>query len=75
MDIKPIKTKKGYEDALVEIASLWDSPKGSEGADKLYILATLAVAYEEKHFPIESPDPVTAILFRMEQQGLKRKDL
>ena len=48
---------------------------GSPEGDELDVLATLVVAYEEKHFPIDPPEPITAIEFRMEQQGLTRKDL
>lgn len=75
MDIKPIRTDADYEAAVLEIEKLWEAPPGSPEADKLDILGTLVVAYQEKHHPIALPDPVTAIRFRMEQQGLKRKDL
>jgi HTH-type transcriptional regulator / antitoxin HigA len=75
MDIRPIKTEADYERALGEIERLWgaaaDTPKG----DKLDILLTLVEAYEQAHYPIDPPDPVEAIKFRMEQMGLTRKDL
>jgi HTH-type transcriptional regulator/antitoxin HigA len=57
------------------LATLWGSPEGSAERDQLQILATLIEKYEEAHFPIDVPEPVDAILFRMEQQGLSRKDL
>jgi HTH-type transcriptional regulator/antitoxin HigA len=73
--IRPIKTEQDYDVALTEVEELWgaepDTPKG----DKLDVLITLVEAYEAKHHSIAPPDPVEAILFRMEQAGLKRKDL
>ncbi len=74
-DVKPIKSNADYERALSEIESLWGAPVGSPRGDKLDVLATLVEAYEAKHFPIDTTDPVSAIEFRMEQQGLTRKDL
>ena len=77
MNIKPIRTVKDHDEALKEISKLMDlnpalgSPKG----DRLDVLITLVQAYEAKHFPMELPDPVEAIKFRMEQQGLRPKDL
>jgi HTH-type transcriptional regulator/antitoxin HigA len=77
MNIKPIRTAKDHNEALKEISKLMDlnpalgSPKG----DRLDVLITLVQAYEAKHFPMELPDPVEAIKFRMEQQGLRPKDL
>ncbi len=74
-DVKPIKSNDDYERALKDIEALWGAPEGSPRGDKLDVLATLVEAYEAKYFPIEAPDPVSAIEFRMEQQGLTRKDL
>lgn len=74
-DVKPIKTNSDYERALEEIEALWGAPDGSPRGDKLDVLATLVDAYEAKHFPIDLPDPISAIEFRMEQLGLTRKDL
>ena len=75
MYIQPIETEVDYDRALAEINALWgaepDTPKG----DRLEILMTLVEAYETKHHFIDPPDPIDAILFRMEQQGLTRKDL
>jgi HTH-type transcriptional regulator/antitoxin HigA len=61
--------------ALRRIEALISAKPGTEQGDELDVLATLAEAYEQKQFPIEAADPVEAILFRMEQQGLSRKDL
>jgi len=75
MDIKPIKTKRDYEHALKEIDKLMDAKPNTRAGDRLDILSTLVVAYEEKHTPIDAPEPVEAILFVMEQRGLSRRDL
>lgn len=75
MDIKPIRTESDYNEALKRIDYLMDFEEGSNEFDELDVLATLVEAYEEKHYKIEAPDPITAIKFRMEQDGLKQKDL
>lgn len=75
MDIRPIRTKRDHERALRRIETLMDAELGTEEGDELEVLATLVEAFEEKHFPVDTADPVDAILFRMEQQGLDRKDL
>jgi HTH-type transcriptional regulator/antitoxin HigA len=75
MDIRPVRTKRDYERALRRIEALMDVASGADEGDELEVLATLVDAYEQKHFPIGAADPVEAILFRMEQQGLERKDL
>src|ERR1700693_528852 len=69
MDIKPIRSESDYERALRRVEELWDSPKGSAESDELDILATLIEAYEQGHYPIELPDPIEAIKFRLEQKG------
>src|SRR5712692_143821 len=69
MEIKPIKNERDYEQALRRVESLWKSPEGSPEGDELDVLATLIEAYEREHFPIDLPDPVEAIKFRLEQQG------
>jgi len=69
MDIKPIKTERDYEQSLQRVESLWNSPQGSAESDELDVLATLIDAYEREHFPIDLPDPVEAIKFRLEQAG------
>lgn len=75
MDIKPIRTKKDHAEALAEVERLWGAkPKTADG-DRLDVLMALVEAYEDQHFPIGPPDPVEAILFRLDQMGLTRKDL
>jgi HTH-type transcriptional regulator/antitoxin HigA len=75
MRIRPIRTEQDHDDALARMAQLMGSAPGSPEGDELEVLATLLDAYEAKHFPVDAPDPITAIEFRMEQQGLTRKDL
>lgn len=75
MEIKPIKNERDYRRALNEIDRLMDARPNTAEGDRLDVLVTLAEAWEEKHWPIELPDPVEAILFAMEQRGLSRRDL
>ena len=75
MNIQPIKTEVDYDRALAEINALWGAKPDTRKGDRLDILMTLVEAYETKHHSIDPPDPIDAILFRMEQQGLTRKDL
>jgi HTH-type transcriptional regulator/antitoxin HigA len=75
MDIRPIKTVQDYDAALAEIEQLWGAEADTPEGDKLDVLITLVEAYENKHYPIDPPDPIDAILFRMEQGGLDRKAL
>lgn len=75
MDIRPIKTEQDYDAALAEIEQLWSAEIDTPEGDKLDVLITLVDAYEQQHHSIELPDPVEAILFRMEQGGLDRKAL
>lgn len=74
-DLKPIRSETDYDEALTEIENLWGAKAGTPEGDRLDILATLINAYEAKTYPMDPPDPVEAIRFRMEQQGLTRKDL
>lgn len=74
-DVKPIRTEADYERALAEVERLWGARSGTPRGDRLDVLATLIDAYESEHHPVDPPDPVEAIRFRMEQQGLTRKDL
>ena len=74
-EIKPIRSETDYEQALAEVERLWGAGSGTPEGDRLDILATLIDAYESEHHPIDPPDPIEAIKFRMEQQGLTRKDL
>ena len=75
MTIKPIKTKKDYHNALVRLELIFDAKKGSREGDELEILGILIEKYEDEHFPIEFPDPIEAIKFRMEQMGYNQTDL
>jgi HTH-type transcriptional regulator/antitoxin HigA len=75
MDIKPIRTKRDYEAALVEIERLMTAKRNTPEGDRLDILVTLVEAYEARHFPLDLPDPVEAIKFVMEQRNLAVKDL
>lgn len=74
-DLKPIRTEADYEAALAEVERLWGAKSGSPKGDRLDVLATLIDVYEAQHYPMDPPDPIEAIHFRMEQQGLTRKDL
>lgn len=74
-ELKPIRTEDDYENALTEVERLWGAANGTPEGDRLDILATLIDDYESVQFPFDPPDPIDAILFRMEQQGLTRKDL
>lgn len=75
MDIRPIKTEADYEAALARVGALMDAQLDTPEGDELDILTTLLESYEDKHYPINAPDPVEAIRFRMEQSGLIDKDL
>ena len=75
MDIRPIRNQRDHAQALREVERLWGARSGTPEADKLEILVTLVDAYEAKHHPIDPPDPIDAVRFRMEQMGLTRSDL
>ena len=75
MDIHPIKTEVDYENSLYKIEKLWGSHEETSDGEELDILLILVEAYEAEHYPIDPPDPIEAIKFRMEQSGLTRKDL
>ena len=75
MTIKPIKTKKDYQQALARLEVLFDAKKGSPKGDELEILGMLVDNYENENFPVGFPDPVEAIKFRMEQLGYTQSDL
>ena len=70
MDIKPIKTDSDYRAALKEIESLMMAETDTPEGERLDVLVTLVEAYEKRHFPLDLPDPVEAIKFRMDQMGL-----
>src|SRR5579859_2613727 len=69
MEIRPIRNQRAYQAALRRLESLWDSKDGSPEFDELDVLATLVEAYEREHYPVDLPDPIEAIKFRLEQQG------
>jgi HTH-type transcriptional regulator/antitoxin HigA len=75
MHLKPIKTKADYEASLREIERLWGAEEGTAEGDRLEVLTTLVEAYEGAHFPMDLPDPIEAIKFRLEQQGEDQKSL
>ena len=77
MDIRPIRTDADYQAALREVAPCFETEPetGSPDGDRFEVMLTLIEAYEAKHFPIDLPDPVDAIKFRMDQAGLTPKDL
>jgi len=75
MKIAPIRNNKDYEKALKRLEQIFDAKKGTEKGDELEILSILIDKYESEQFPIDLPDPIEAIKFRMEQMGMKPKDL
>ena len=75
MIIKPIRNEMDYTLSLKRVEVLMDAAPESEAFDELEILSTMIEAYEVKHYTIDTPDPIEAIKFRMEQEGLKQKDL
>ena len=75
MELKPIRTEAEYEKALERLDIIFDSEPGTKEGDELEILALIIEDYENKHYPIEPPHPIEAIKFRMEQMGMKQKDL
>jgi len=75
MTIKPIKSKKDYQAALARLEQIFDAKPGSKDGDELEILGILIEKYEQTHYPIDYPDPIEAIKFRMEQLGYTQNDL
>ena len=75
MKLKPIRSEYDYDMALKRLEKIFDSEPGTKEGDELEILALLIEDYEDKHYPIGPPDPIEAIKFRMEQMGMKQKDL
>src|SRR5437016_13556511 len=73
--MRPGRSEGDAEEALSELDPLWGSAAGTAEGDRLDVLATLIDFYEAEHFPMDPPDPIEAIKFRMEQQALTRKDL
>ncbi len=77
MNIRPIRTESDYQAVLREVSAYFDNEPepGTEDGDRFEILLTLVEAYEAKQFPVDLPDPIEAIRFRMDQDGLTAKDL
>ncbi len=75
MEIKLIKTENDYNQALERLEVLFDAKKGTPEGDELELLSILIEQYENAHFPIDLPDPIEAIKFRMEQMGYNQNDL
>lgn len=75
MKIKPIRNKLDYQKALEHLELIFDAKRGTDEGDELENLSIVIDIYENENFPIEMPDPISAINFRMEQMGLKQKDL
>ncbi|GJG85208.1 hypothetical protein tb265_03890 [Gemmatimonadetes bacterium T265] len=73
--VRPIQTEADYEAALAEVGMLMDAAHESPEGDRLDVLATLVQAYEARHHAVTPPDPVDAIRFRMDQRGLRPRDL
>jgi HTH-type transcriptional regulator / antitoxin HigA len=74
-ELKPIRTETDLALAMEELKRLWGAKDGTAQSDRLDVLATLIDVFESEHFPMDPPDPIEAIKFRMEQQGITRKDL
>jgi HTH-type transcriptional regulator / antitoxin HigA len=74
-ELRPLRSEADYEAALAEVERLWGAKSGTPRGDRLDVLATLIDVYEGEHYPMSAPDPIAAIQFRMQQQGLTRKDL
>jgi HTH-type transcriptional regulator/antitoxin HigA len=75
MKIAPIRNENDYQKALGRLETIFDAKKGTDQGDELEILSILIDRYEIENFPIGMPDPIEAIKFRMEQLGMKQKDL
>jgi HTH-type transcriptional regulator/antitoxin HigA len=75
MKIKPIRNEVDYQNALERLEVIFDAKKGTDEGEELEILAIVIDNYENENFPIGMPDPISAINFRMDQMGLKQKDL
>ena len=75
MEIKVIKTEQDYNQALKRLEIIFHAEIDSPEGDEAEVLSILIEKYEEKHYPIGMPDPIEAIKFKMEQMGMKQKDL
>ncbi|MEO6960519.1 MAG: helix-turn-helix domain-containing protein [Puia sp.] len=75
MKIKPLKTKRDYNLAMARLENIFDAKPGTSEGDELEILGILIERYEYVHYPIDFPDPIEAIKFRMDQLGYNQTDL
>jgi HTH-type transcriptional regulator/antitoxin HigA len=75
VELRPIRTKADYAEALDEIERLFDVKPNTPECDRLEVLTTLVEAYEQLHYPIEPPDPIEAILYYLESRGLSWQEL
>lgn len=75
MEVRPIKTEEDYNQALKRLEQIFHAPVDSKEGDEAEILSILIEKYEEEHYPIDAPDPIEAIKFRMEQMGMNNQDL
>jgi HTH-type transcriptional regulator / antitoxin HigA len=75
MDITPLKNRHDYRQVLKEIETLMQARRNTPEGDRLDVLVTLVEAWERKHYPLDLPDPVEAIKYHMEQNGLAPRDL
>lgn len=75
MNIKIIKTEEEYNQALKRLEIIFNAPVDSQEGDEAELLGILIEKYEEEHYPIEAPDPIEAIKFRMEQMNMTNQDL
>jgi len=75
MKVKVIKTEKDYEQAMLRLEEIFHAPAETPEGDEADLLSILIEKYEDEHYPIEAPDPIESIKFRMEQMDMKKKDL
>ena len=75
MELRPIKTEADYKNALQRLEEIFDAKSGTPESDELEILGLMVDDYENKHYPIEAPDPIEAIKIRMEEMHLRQIDL
>lgn len=75
MTIRPVKTEEQYREAMAQVQVLWNCPENSPEADLLEVLAILIEQYEKTHYPITSLDPIEAIKYEMDENGLSQKDM
>lgn len=75
MEIKAIKTEEDYNQALIRLEAIFHAPANTQEGDEAEVISILIEKYEDDHYPIEAPDPIEAIKFRMEQMEMSNRDL